>query len=199
MKTLRTFIAIELTGKVQAELAQIQSRLKTLVPENIVRWTAPKNIHLTLHFLGDVTGEDVEKIGELLQMTTAELQGFELTFGNIGCFPNFRRPRVVWIGIQGDRGSLLTLHRELGKRLALAIQFDPEPRPYSPHLTIGRVKRGKSQPQLAQVGQLLEQSQSKHELVSMNIMEIALIHSDLRPTGSIYTPLKRGQLRGDLS
>lgn len=192
MTTIRSFIAIELSEAAQAALAALQQRLKDVVPPNTVRWMAPKNIHLTLHFLGDITSDDTAKVAEALQHSTQRHQPFSLRLEGLGCFPNPRRPRIVWVGVGGDRSSLVDLHTDLGRQLKV-IDFTPESRPYSPHLTVGRVKKGVPSGQLRRLGQALEQASVGH-LATLPITEISLMQSDLKPSGPIYTPLAHGVL-----
>ncbi len=194
MTTIRTFIAIELSDKARLALSSLQDRLKALVPPKTVRWTPAQNIHLTLHFLGDVAQADVEKVTEALQMATAAYPPFSLNLTGMGCFPNMGRPRIVWAGVSGDTATLVELHRDLGKRLNV-IDFKPESRPYSPHLTIGRVKRGVPGRSLTQLGETLEKIQPEvGQLATLPVHKVSLIKSDLKPTGAIYTPLSHGTL-----
>lgn len=193
MKTIRSFIAIDLTPEARAGLGDLQHRLKAVVPPKTVRWTALPNIHLTLHFLGDIAASDVEKVTEIVQTTAVNFQPFRLSLAGLGCFPNTRRPRIVWAGITGEMKLLGELHRALGERLRV-INFTPEARPYSPHLTIGRVNDLPPY-RLAQLGELLEQERpAVKELAQLPVTEIQLIKSDLQPAGPVYTPLARGSL-----
>jgi len=192
--TLRTFIAIELSTEAQTALAKLQQRLKAVVPPQSVRWTAPENIHLTLHFLGDVAVDKVSKITNLMQAAAATCSPFSLTLGGLGCFPNTRRPRIVWTGVSGQVEILLKLHRELSEGLK-TIGFTPETRPYSPHLTVGRVKDGLPQRLLNQLGQVLEQTQPQvGHVAALDVTEIHLMQSDLKPAGPVYTQLATAAL-----
>ena len=193
MKKIRSFIAIDLTPEARSRLGDLQNRLKAVLPPKSVRWTALPNIHLTLHFLGDIAGSDVEKVTEIVRTTAAEFQSFRLRLAGLGCFPNTRRPRIVWAGVSGETRVLGEIHRMLGERLRV-IDFTPEARPYSPHLTIGRVNNLPPY-RLAQLGDLLEQEQrTVGELVQLTVTEIQLIQSDLQPAGPVYTSLDRGVL-----
>ncbi len=193
MKTIRSFIAIDLSPEARAGLGDLQNRLKAVVPPKTVRWIALPNIHLTLHFLGDIAVSDVEKVTELVQATAANFQPFRLSLAGLGCFPNTRRPRIVWAGVGGETRVLGELQQELGERLRV-INFTPETRPYSPHLTIGRVNNLPPH-RLAQLGELLEQEQlTVEELARLTVAEIRLIKSDLQPAGPVYTLLGRGVL-----
>ena len=196
MTTIRTFIAIELSDEVRAALTDLQNRLKTVVPPRSVRWTAPQNIHLTLHFLGDVAIDDVEKIGVVLQKASLASQPFTLTIERLGCFPNVQRPRIMWTGVSGETEPLVALHRDLGKWLKEAIDFSPESRPYSPHLTLGRTMKGLPSRHLSQLRQVLQQEQAKvGRLAELRVSQVGLIKSELKPTGAVYSLLSQANLR----
>ena len=196
MTTIRSFIAIELSDEARKKIAQLQSRLKSLAPPNTVRWTVPQNIHLTLHFLGDVAVDDLEKVARAVGAAASTCPVFSLNLSNLGCFPNTHRPRIVWVGVAGEADTLTALHQTLGEQLQRQIGFQPEARPYSPHLTIGRAKKGIPQRRLKQLGQMLEQEMPQvGQLVKLPVTEIQLIQSDLKPDGPVYTPLARGKLQ----
>ena len=194
MTTIRTFIAIALPDEAQRLVTNLQNRLKGLAPPHTVRWTAIQNIHLTLHFLGDIEAAHVEKVGQALQSSIEASQPFTLTLGGLGAFPNMRRPRILWVGVQGDTEPLSAMHRRLGQALNTAIDFTPEKRPYSPHLTIGRIKQGVPSRHIKQLSQSLETEQAVGRLIKFDVTHISLIKSELKPTGSIYTPLVQTQL-----
>ena len=195
MQTIRSFIAIELSDEARAALADLQNRLKAVAPAQGMRWASPESIHLTLHFLGDVATSDVEKIAELIQRAASACPPFDLTVGGLGCFPNTRRPRIIWAGVSGQTEILLNLQQNLGEKLK-AIDFTPEARPYAPHLTVGRVKDGLPQRQLTQLGQMLEREQSKvGQLATLPVTEISLMKSELKPAGAVYTRLASVGLR----
>jgi len=194
--TIRSFIAIELSDEARAKITELQSRLKGVSPPNTVRWTVPQNIHLTLHFLGDVPVDDLQDTARAVGAAAACCPTFSLNLSSVGCFPNIRRPRIVWVGISGETDALAKLHQTMGEQLHQRIGFQSESRPYSPHLTIGRVKKGIPQRRLSQLGQVLEQETPQvGHLVEVPVTEIQLIQSDLKPDGPIYTPIARGKLK----
>jgi 2'-5' RNA ligase len=191
MQTIRSFIAIELSDEARSVLADLQNRLKAVVPPKTVRWTAPQNIHLTLHFLGDVEVNEVEQVSQAVKTAASNCRPFSLTLTGLGCFPNTRRPRIVWVGVRDKTETLVALHQNLGEGLNV-INFKPEDRPYSPHLTIGRVKNGLPRRQLTQLGEVLDQEiRLIGELATLNVAELSLIKSELTPSGPVYTPLTR--------
>ena len=182
--TIRSFIAIELTDEARGALARLQDRLEEIFPANTVRWTAPKNIHLTLHFLGGLRVDHVDQVRSTVRDVVATHTPCSLTLSNLGCFPNTRRPRIVWVGLSGETQLLVALQRELGERLNRAIGFEPESRPYSPHLTIGRIKKGLTQQRLRELGQLLEHEIPRvGPLAILPVDRIDFIQSELKPDG----------------
>jgi 2'-5' RNA ligase len=200
MTTVRTFIAIELPTKARVALADLQSKLKAVVPPKTVRWTTPQNIHLTLHFLGDVDRAKIDAISNTLAATTSDHLSFSLEIGGLGCFPNTRRPRVLWVGLSGDSVALSDLQRHIGQALQTAVNFAPDGRPYAPHLTIGRVKGGIPSRHLKQLSQVIQKAQAEVDrLGTLDVAEVSLVRSELKPTGAVYTQLARGELNQTVS
>ncbi|MDM8528222.1 RNA 2',3'-cyclic phosphodiesterase [Anaerolineales bacterium HSG24] len=192
METIRAFIAIELSTEVKTAVGQLQSRLKPIVPYHAMRWTTPKNIHLTLHFLGNTPISQIETIKTVMKQAVQGSTTFLLQVENVGCFPNLHRPRVVWVGLTGNVMPLLTLHKKLGQHLAREIDFKVDRRVYSPHLTIGRVKNLLAPPKLRQFGQAIER-QNANKLGILPIHGIVLIQSELTPKGPIYTSIAHAE------
>lgn len=197
MKTIRTFLAIPLTDEATRGLARLQEQLKDALPPNTVRWTVPENIHLTLHFLGDVEEKHIETIVNALNDVSLAHSAFSLELTNLGCFPSPRRPRIVWVGLSGETRTLIDLQQRLGKRLKDAIGFLPDSRSYSPHLTIGRVKKGVPQHRMRELGPSLENEIARvGHLAALPVHHIRFVRSDLRPSGPIYTTLAKANLAG---
>ncbi len=89
----------------------------------------------------------------------------------------------------------MKIHQDLGQMLRV-IDFNPETRSYSPHLTLGRVKKGVRSRQLSRLGQILERERAKvGPLAALPVSEISLMKSELKPAGAVYTPLARGVMR----
>ena len=99
METVRAFIAIELSSAVRQAVNDLQNRLKTVTPPHSVRWSIPQNIHLTLHFLGDIDQNQVRPVAAEMAVAAKQHPPFELLLGGLGCFPSMRRPRVLWVGL----------------------------------------------------------------------------------------------------
>ena len=185
MTLLRVFIAIEIPLPIrQAISAQTESLRGALGP--IVRWVPVENMHLTLKFIGDISPGNADLFS---QMLTAEATGcapFAMQVGGLGSFPTPRRARIIWIGIQAP-AALESLQRGI-ESAAARLGYEPETRPFSPHLTIGRVRQPVSASDQQQVRAALERTQVG-DLGAAEISAVHLFKSDLQPTGSVYTRL----------
>jgi 2'-5' RNA ligase len=186
MENVRSFIAIELSADILRQVSRLQERIKGDMPPGLVRWTRPEGIHLTLKFLGDVQAERLEDIAATLRSACAPYAPFALSVGGMGVFPNPRRPRVVWIGVDEPTGTLTRLQRDVEHAIA-PLGFPTERRRFSPHLTLGRVKRGRSVAELEALGQYADQA--RVWVGEMGVQAVYLMRSDLRPSGAVYTEL----------
>jgi 2'-5' RNA ligase len=191
MDSIRTFIALELPQSIHEELSIIISSLKKKVPGGI-RWVPASNIHITLKFLGDVSKNNLTAIDRTVESITQGHSAFDIHLGNLGAFPNLRRPRVVWIGIQAP-DTLAKMTQEIDQALT-RLGYPPEGRPFSPHLTLGRVAQDTQPQELAAIAHIL--STQKVAVDSPVLMEqVTVFKSELRPSGAVYTPLYRHALK----
>ncbi len=194
---MRTFIAIDLPDAIKQRVADQQRRLELRLLElqlaGCVRWTAPTNLHLTLRFLGESNAQQVAQMQATLASVAPACAPIPLALGGLGCFPNFRRPNIVWLDFGGDLASLKTLQLAC-ERGARAAGFAPEERPFTPHLTIGRMQRAVAGAELQRCGELLRRladtaahgSAAPHRFTADRVI---LMESDLRPSGSVYSEL----------
>jgi len=182
---VRAFIAIELPAEIQAQLEGVMKRLKTARATG-VRWVASSNIHLTLKFLGDTAPSALTKLGDLLKPAAALYKPMELIVASLGAFPNRHHPRVIWVGITIPQ-EIQYLFKAV-EAAAEQIGCPPEERGLSPHLTLGRDQKNASQLEVESVANALA-SVDVGELGRFQANGFTLFRSDLRPTGSIYTPL----------
>jgi 2'-5' RNA ligase len=194
MATVRTFIAIELDEDLKSNLLRLQNRLREQVSPRSVRWVQPDGIHLTLKFLGDTPVEQLENVKKALAEAAAEIGPFTFTVGGLGCFPNLRRPRVVWVSLQEPTGALLRLQKAVEAHVA-PLGFPTEKRPFSPHLTLGRVQRNISNSQAREVGDVVA-AITPGTIDEMAVVAASYIKSDLRPSGAVYTVLFEAKLKG---
>lgn len=140
MKTIRTFIAIPLCDEVRQATIRMIRRLGE--PDDGIRWVPTDNLHLTLKFLGEVDNTEVPRICNLLREICSDFEPFELSFQGTGGFPDLDRARVLYAGVDDQSQSLTELVTRLERELA-DLGFKPEPRDYTPHLTLGRTKGSK--------------------------------------------------------
>lgn len=190
MTAIRAFIAIELSDAIREKLSQLLTRLKC--PEtSAVRWVPVSNIHLTLKFLGDTSPSNLEILSKILHAEAARRKPFEFEVGGIGTFPNLRRPRVIWVGVQAPR-ELLALQRSIEAE-AVRLGYNPDGRPFSPHLTLGRVNQNATPHEVRQISEVLLRQPSE-TLGKISVDRVILFRSDLRPTGAVYTPLATAML-----
>lgn len=194
METLRLFIAIPLPEPVLRQLAEVQRLLEKQMPAGSVRWVKPEGIHLTLKFLGDTPEGKVPAIRDALTAVARRAAPCSFTVGDLGCFPNLRRPRVIWVGVQEPGGQLALLQEAVEKGMA-TLGYPREGRPFSPHLTLGRVKDSVPARDVARIGDIVGAT-SVGTLGEVRAESFALIRSILQPTGAEYTPLAEFHLGG---
>jgi len=191
---IRAFIAIELTAEFKEVLIQIGNELKARIPPRTVRWVKPAAMHLTLVFLGETAVAKLDAIERAMAAAAARTSPITLNATGMGCFPNTRRPRVVWVGIDEPSGHL----EQLKKALDRELELEPEKRPFSPHLTLSRGHKRAGRGDIQQLGQVVESATLK-DAGEMIAQQIHLIRSDLRPAGPIYTILASAPFLGNPS
>jgi RNA 2',3'-cyclic 3'-phosphodiesterase len=186
-EVFRTFIAIELDETLRIAIGRVQGKLKRAAPPGGVKWVAPDGIHLTLKFLGDTPRSRIPQIETALQVACAAHAPFEFSVEGRGCFPSFRRPRVVWVAVRDKGQTLAHLQTDVEKRVA-PLGWPTEERGFSPHLTIGRVAKGADRAIEEEIGRIVERSVVE-QIGSQRVTAVSLIQSDLRPAGPVYTRL----------
>lgn len=184
---IRTFIAIELDAAVKAELEKIQRRLRAEPISGLVRWVAPGNIHLTLKFLGDMEAERVPHVMAAIRTACYGVASFEMGVRGAGCFPNYQRPTVIWASLVGQVQPATLLAQHIENECA-RLGFDPDDRPFLPHLTLGRMSREADLSERRQVGEMIRRLDINLKSV-IRADAVYLIRSELKPEGSVYTPL----------
>jgi 2'-5' RNA ligase len=186
MSVIRAFIAVDLPGDVQECLSSISNQLKEQMGSVPIRWVSPENIHLTLKFLGDVSLNNISVLTEVLSIETAAIKPMVISVGGIGAYPKIRSPRVVWVGIEAPQ-EMYSLQRSIDTQLN-RIGYAPDKRKFSPHLTLGRVSRNATPPEVRAIGDVLA-SQKIGYLGIARIQGIHLYRSDLKPSGAVYSKL----------
>ncbi len=189
-RAVRAFVAVAVPRALLDGLRDIQRRIQSVVREDLVRWSKPEQVHLTLKFLGDVPADRLDELKAALNRACEGQEPFQLVLEGIGCFPNPRNPRVVWVGLRGDQERLLRLQRRIAEQTR-GFGDHIETRAFQPHLTIGRLK---AEPRRAkQVGEAVEQTRVDR-LGDWTVSDVELMQSELSPAGARYTKLATVEL-----
>lgn len=194
METIRAFIAIPLPPPLLEKMAALQRQLEKQIAPRSVRWVHTEGIHLTLKFLGDTPTEKLPDIKRALTAVARHAPACTFTVGELGCFPNPRRPRVVWVGVQEPAGRLAALQDAIEEVMA-PLGYPPEGRGFTPHLTLGRVRPGARRDEVSRVGEVVSGT-TVESLAEVSADHFALIRSVLKPTGAEYTTLEEFPLHG---
>jgi len=179
---MRCFLAVELPGELRRSLGRLVGDLRACGAD--VKWVRPEAIHLTLKFLGEIQPGQVEEIRLAAGEVAGRHQPFRMEARGLGGFPRLEQPRVVWVGLEGETWRLIALQRELEGTLT-QLGFVREQRPFTPHLTLGRIRSPKGRQGL--VDRL--KSQEGLSVGSLTVGSIALFRSELLPSGARYTQL----------
>ncbi len=185
--TLRTFVAVFPPDDVLGALDQLKQRLEPQLPG--LRWTARRNLHFTLRFFGDLTQEEVDRAGAVLQQTCAAAVPFEIELHGCGVFSNWRSPRVFWVGCCRGSATLEALARTLehGFRDARLGKAD---KPFKAHLTLGRWRDSHGlDPDALKVA-----CQAVGPIAAFTVERVGVIKSTLDPRGSIYEVMHQSRL-----
>jgi 2'-5' RNA ligase len=182
-KAIRAFLAIDPPEDIFSEIIKIQGRLKKAIQGDI-RWARPEGIHLTLKFFGYVYESDIANISDVVKNSVAKMKALLLNVRSVGAFPSVTRPRVLWLGIDGDTDALINLQTEIDAGLQ-GYGFKKEDRPFRPHLTLARIKEYKG---LVGLAETVKKNEA-YIAGSFTVSGLTLFKSDLKPTGAIYTKL----------
>ncbi len=192
MALLRAFIASELPVALQDSIYSATADLRKTLGDGLIRWVPAHNVHLTLKFLGDVSTSSLELIKQMMVTEAAQFAAFDVQVEGLGCYPNVRRPRVLWVGLTAP-AELASLQRAI-EAASARLGYESEERDFSPHLTIGRVRQNASSGDVHKIRTALEGCRIG-SLGGTQVDAIHLFKSELRPEGSIYTRLFSAPLR----
>lgn len=189
---IRAFVAILLTDATRQAVAAEIERLRPL--GRAVAWVPPQNLHLTLQFLGEQPDDRLSEAGAALEEAAAGAAPFTATLHGLGAFPGLERPRILWVGVAQGAMEVRALQARVAAALA-ARGFPPESRPWHAHLTIGRVFderrwRREASPGLREAITRLGST----GFGEVPVASIALMRSDLHPSGARYSELRAFEL-----
>ena len=183
---VRVFVALDIPPKDKLWLTDTIAGLQKSLATG-VRWVEPQGIHLTLKFLGNIDAALVDGVQQAMARAAVDAPRFNLCLSGLGAFPNERQPRVLWAGVSGDLDSLEKIQALLEEELS-QMGFARDRRPFSPHLTLGRVRDGASPKQRRDIGQAIGNTRLPLGEV-WEVAEIHLIRSTLTPQGARYTSM----------
>jgi 2'-5' RNA ligase len=187
---IRSFLAFELSAEMRSTVSGVYENVRNSRLE--VRWVRPQGIHITVVFMGDVREEDIAAIGNEVGKVCSEFAPFHVSLKAMGCFPNCRNPRVIWIGLEGEIERMSSFREDLQRRL-VPFGVKAEKRGFNPHLTLGRFKKP-SRDESA-IGKLID----KHKDLTSQVCSLhalVLFKSDLKPGGAIHTKVLSWPLSG---
>ena len=201
---IRAFLAVELSQELRAELAAVQQELKHRIEPEMKRnmrisWAQPASIHLTLKFLGDMDEQVIDPLRAALEQAIGSQISVNVPLERLGAFPRPQSPCVLWVGPSEnwEKGAEAKRIAEIHGAIEQAcegLRFLRETKPFSPHLTLARIKVGERQ-----VGVVLAKGGALDRplsLGSLAVESVVLMKGALKPTGSVYTKLWDVRLRG---
>jgi 2'-5' RNA ligase len=194
---MRLFLAVDLPSHVRTVVGSFQQDLKRRLERSWNRnvrvgWVEPQLMHLTLKFLGETDEQITEPLRNSIEELMVGYRRARIPLARVGAFPRAQQPRILWIGPEtsweqgADAGNLTSLHHAIDN-CCERYGFGKEARPFSPHLTLARVKEGDRE-----VGQALARSGVLDQPVSLGFLPvdaIVLMKSELRPKGPLYSKL----------
>ncbi len=188
---MRCFIAIDIDEKIRSALSELQRQLQNGidVKKSDLKWVNPRNIHLTLKFLGEIKDAKVVEVCNIVRTVAGRHESFELDIESVGHFGG-KSPKVLWVGTGRGEENLLELQKDIEKSLALA-GWPQETREFSGHLTLCRVRNSKAGIKLAQVSE----DYKDFKLGTIPANSISVYQSELKPSGPVYTLLGNCKLQ----
>jgi len=187
---IRSFLAFELPPEIKSAVAQVSDSLRKSALD--VRWVKVENIHLTIVFMGNTNTDHIHAIGHDIKKICSQYGSFDISIKGMGCFPNSRRPRVLWVGLDGDLERMAQFRDDLQDQLK-PFGIKVEKRKFKPHLTLGRFRSSRK------TDSRLDEALTSHGVLNspfFPLNELILFKSDLKPSGAVYTKLEAWPLLG---
>jgi len=182
-ESIRAFLAIEPPETVRQAMGALQSRLRYSL-SGTISWVRPEGIHLTLKFFGAIAQTDISRISAAVGPVAARFAPLNLEVRRLGLFPDSRRPRVLWLGLEGDLSALKALQKDCDGELT-HYGFSREDREFRAHLTLARIKSTKG---LSGLDRLLTKGET-YEAGRFQASGMTLFRSQLTPQGAVYSEL----------
>lgn len=189
MARTRTFLAVDIGEAIRRQAQAVQAELAATGAN--VKWVDPKSFHITLHFLGELDDRDLAQVCKVAMKAAAKVEPFRVSIAGLGAFPNERRPKILWAGVNEGHVELVSLFSVIETPLSDLGIYRKEDRPYSPHLTLGRTVGEED-------GALVAPTIAKYRgwtAGMTTIEEVLVMASELRRSGPEYTVIGRAPLR----
>lgn len=174
---MRAFTAFEIPDELKSKLSKIIGQKESQLTG--VKWVEKENLHITCKFLGEVSESQLKELISELEKNLRKGISIRVKITGFGAFPDFRRPRVLWLGVEGEKEKLVKVWEEVEKATS-KLKIGERERNYIPHLTIGRVKIPLS----------VEKNFIDFSSEEIHISNLTLFQSTLTPSGPIYRKIK---------
>ena len=184
MPSKRIFVAVDISDEARRRAADHIDKMRALAESVRVGWERAQKLHVTLKFLGKVDEGIVPNVSDTAASVAASFTPFQMALVATGVFPSLKKPRVLWLGIN-EASVLPEIAASLESRFSL-LGFEPEARPFSPHLTIARVREPEKAKRLAEA-----HLQSRFGPIEFTVTELIVYESILKPTGSVYAVVSK--------
>jgi 2'-5' RNA ligase len=189
-KLLRLFIAVNISMELKGQISGILSKCKNIEPS--IKWVNQKDIHITLKFLGETPEEKLKNIELALKDICSLHSVFTLNMKRVGVFPNVKRPRIIWLGIDKGSKCLTDINKDL-EEILFKAGFPKENKEFKSHITLGRVKDFSNVKDMDNVLKSISQEEL-NSLIEQKIDKISLMKSTLYSTGPVYEVLSEYSL-----
>ncbi|MDD3088623.1 MAG: RNA 2',3'-cyclic phosphodiesterase [Candidatus Omnitrophica bacterium] len=186
-REIRSFIALEISDEARSEIVRTIDRLKAEGAD--VKWSRPDTLHITLRFLGNIRSEQIQPVSKAIEDAASRGQEFDIVIGELGAFPGWDLPRVIWAGIADGADAAGDLARLIEGSLEKE-GFPPEQRSFKAHLTIGRVMTPGNIDRLKKAAM-----SSALSPIRSHVRRIVLFKSELTPAGAVHTPIFSTELK----
>ncbi len=184
----RSFLALLLPASAVESAGRLLAGLRERHGDRDVKWVAPANLHLTLRFFGDLDAPGLERARAVVKERADAWEAIETRWQALGAFPSTRRAQIIWLGIDDERGALRALAADVERQL-VRVGFGRGDKPFSAHVTLGRVRRG------ARFAWPAGSEGLTSPAAAFSISRMALMKSLLTPGGPVYTPLETADAR----
>ncbi len=189
---MRNFTAVDISEPVRLSLSGLLQGLQKTDPD--IKWVDPEIMHITLYFFGETDGETLEKVREAVCEAAARVSAFTVRIEGLGGFPSLVSPRVLWAGVEDEEGALKRIFGGIRDRVnAWGVHVNRNDREYSPHLTLGRVKK-RPHPEILDVFR----DRSGERFGSFEVTNVLLYSSTLTRQGPLYRSIGEYPLQGRL-